>query len=107
MKPARPYGLTAAQRDLLLIVQELTALDATPPTYEELARELSTSSKGVVHALLAGLRARDHIDWIPYAARSLTVLVPIAMPDFDTPAPIELTDAGKRALRDARAAVPR
>jgi ferredoxin len=46
------YGLTRTMQDVLRVIQELTALDGVSPSYDELARECSLTSRGRVAALL-------------------------------------------------------
>jgi LexA DNA binding domain-containing protein len=87
-------GLTAPQRDVLLIIQELTALDGVSPSYSELSREMVANNRGNAHRAVECLIERGYLACIPNRARSLTVLRPIPMPEEPE---IELTPAGERA----------
>jgi len=80
-KGAAAYGLTRRQRDVLLVIQELTGTAGRPPSIAEIAAELEIASRSQVHEILRALRTRGWVDWLPAAARSLRVLQPIAMPE--------------------------
>jgi SOS-response transcriptional repressor LexA len=93
MTATAAFGLTRKQRDVLLVIQELTALDGVPPTYAEIAREIDAPSRSEIKRLLNLLRDRGWIDWLPYRHRSIVVLRQIPMPEepeivglFDMPA---------------------
>lgn len=75
-----PYGLTRAQRDCLLVIQELSG-DGVPPSLDEIAHELCLCNRGRAHALLTGLRDRGFLTWLPHRARSIAVVRPIPAPE--------------------------
>lgn len=89
--PAPAYGLTARQRDTLLVFQELMALDGIAPSYREIAAELEIAGMGEVVRRLRALRDKGYIDYLPFRSRSIVVLRPIPMPDEPE---IELTPLG-------------
>ncbi len=55
---ARPFPLTAAQRNLARVIDELTGVLARPPTYREMAADMDMDPRGIGR-LLAGLEERD------------------------------------------------
>lgn len=85
------YGLTRMQRDMLLVIQELIALDGYAPSYDGIAHELGLASKGRIAEVLTALKQRGHIDYQPRRPRSIIVLQPIPFPDE---CEIELTAEG-------------
>lgn len=89
-----PIGLTPTQRDVLLIIQELTAVYGAAPGYRDIARECSFGSPSGVARVIDRLEERGFIARTRGKNRSLAVLRPIPMPeDF----PFELTAAGLAA----------
>jgi len=76
-----PDGLTPAMRDMLLVIQELVALDGCSPSYAEIAHEMSLSNVGGVHRLVNLLVERGWLGRKPHAARSLVVLRSVPMPE--------------------------
>ena len=74
-----PFGMTALQRDVLLVVQELS-VGGRSPSITEIAWECQVGRTAVKSALDA-LRDKGRVTWLPRRARSLAVLQPIAMPD--------------------------
>lgn len=91
MRPVA-YGLTAIQRDALLIIQELTAANGAPPTRQELADELGLANRSGAQRIVDHLIARGHLARQTHKARTLTVLQPIPMPEEPE---IEITPAGR------------
>ncbi len=77
--PPPPCGLTAIQRDALLIIQELSA-GGVAPTYDEIARELDIV-KSNAHRVVARLVERGFVAFRKGSQRSIVVLRPIPMPD--------------------------
>jgi SOS-response transcriptional repressor LexA len=89
------YSLTPMQRDTLLVIQELTALDGRPPSLREIARELDIAAQSGVHRALLGLKERGWIDWRPGQSRGIVVLhAPPAPAECD----IAVTPYGRAAL---------
>lgn len=78
--PAETFGLTRAQRDCLLVIQELTGRDGVAPSLGEINHELGYASRANIHRLLTLLRERGFIDWLRYRSRSIVVRRPIPMP---------------------------
>lgn len=93
------FGPTPTQRDCLLVVQELTALDGVAPTLDEIQRELGHPNRSNVHWLLCRLKERGWVDWVPAKARSIVVLRSVPMPD--EPVIVGLFSAPELAARIA------
>ena len=74
-------GLTRTQHDMMLIIQELVALDGHSPSYREIAHEMSLANVGGVGRIVDLLVERGYLDRQPCCARSLVVLRPVPMPD--------------------------
>ena len=80
--PAAPIGLTALQRDTMLVIQELAALLGRPPMLREIAAELfEVANPGRVSKILRALKARGYLDWVPAARNSLVVRTAVPLPD--------------------------
>jgi len=77
--PSRPFGLTRNQYDMMLVLQELYALQGRSPRYREIGAEMEMPV-GNVHRILSALRSRGYIDWMKGHARSITIRVPLSMP---------------------------
>lgn len=75
------FGLTRAQRDTLLVIQELTAADGIAPSYDQIRRELEIASRGRICTIIDALVERGHVARLPRRRRSLVVLRPIPMPE--------------------------
>lgn len=94
-QPRDADGLSRLERDVLLVIQELLALDGYGPSLIEIAHEVGCASKGNIHRVLAALRRRGFIEWLPRHHRSIRVLRPIPMPEepeivgrYARPAPV-------------------
>lgn len=74
------FGLTPLQRDLLLIIQEMSA-NGVAPTIREIMHEADYVSVGHIHEALCGLNERGYVDWITYRHRSIRVLRRIKPPE--------------------------
>ncbi len=72
-------GLTRTQHSMMLVIQELIALDGHSPTYREIAHEMSLSNIGGVGRIVDLLVERGHLGRRPHCARSLVVLAPVPM----------------------------
>lgn len=100
MTDAPTYGLTAAQRDCLWVIHELTEAAGVAPTYEEIGAELDINRSGVFN-LVRALAERGWVACRPHHGRSLRVLkLPPAPPEF----PVVPTVAGLAALAKGRPA---
>lgn len=98
------YGLTAAQRDALLIIQEWMLRYRCPPSLEELRAELGLASRSGALRLIACLERRGYVRRYARRARSLLVLTPIPMPP--EPEIVGLFDAPPLANQVARHLLP-
>lgn len=94
------YGLTPAQRDCLLVIQELTD-QGQSPSLEEIKAELCLSNRGAAHRILLGLRERGWIEWEPKRPRTIVLYRRIPFPEepeivgtFDWPELIAARQAG-------------
>jgi repressor LexA len=67
-------GLTAKQRAALDFIAAYIAQHRVPPTLAEIRDHLGCRSKSQVHALLAALKERGHIDFLARRARSITLI---------------------------------
>lgn len=67
-------GLTAKQRAALDFIAAYIAQHRVPPSLAEIRDHLGCRSKSWVHALLAALKERGHIDFLPRRARSITLI---------------------------------
>jgi SOS-response transcriptional repressor LexA len=89
-----PVGLTALQRDCLLVIEELTAAaNGVAPSFDEIAWELGFSTKSAVARLVAALEARGWLARRRCSSRSLVVLHPLPLPIPDPPE-LALTASG-------------
>lgn len=68
------YGLTVAQRDCLLVIQEIQREKGICPSFAELQRELDLTSKSAIGRLVCSLEERGYIRRIAGRARALEVL---------------------------------
>jgi hypothetical protein len=82
-------GLTARQRDALDFIARTIAQQRVPPSFAEIRDHLGCRSKSQVHALLAALKARGHIDFMPRRARSIALVEPGAAPADAAAAPAD------------------
>lgn len=69
-------SLTPLQAKLLKVIADNTVRDVAP-TYDTLARLMGTS-KGSIHRLLTGLKARGRVTWDPSRHRTLALVDPFA-----------------------------
>lgn len=69
-------GLTPKHAKLLKLIADLT-VDGVPPRYEALAEAMQTS-RGNIHRLLTGLKARGYVTWNYASPRSLRLVDPLA-----------------------------
>ena len=67
-------GLTARQRAALDFIAAYIAQHRVPPTLAEIRDHLGCRSKSRVHALLAALKERGHIDFLARRARSIALI---------------------------------
>jgi SOS-response transcriptional repressor LexA len=67
-------GLTAKQRDAFDFIARTIAQHGVPPSLSEIRDHLGCRSKSWVHTLLAALKERGCIDFLPNRARSITLL---------------------------------
>ncbi len=67
-------GLTKRQRALLDFVNDFTAREGQPPSYEQMAAGVGLRSKSGVFRLMAKLEERGAIRRLPYRARSIEVI---------------------------------
>lgn len=73
--------LTATERDVLLIIQELTATYGYGPSVREIAHEMCFAAHSNVPAILDELQAKGYITRLRARVRSIRVLRPIPMPE--------------------------
>lgn len=76
------FGLTQVQRDVLLVIQELS-IGWVSPSFAEIAHELEFRSKSHIRSVLHALRDRGWIDLLPRRSRSIRVLRRIDVPPDD------------------------
>jgi repressor LexA len=85
--PALTYGLTLAQRDCLLVIQEIQRETGICPSYTELQRELDVTSKAAIGRLICSLEERGYLRRIPNCARALEVVCwidpPLALAELE------------------------
>ena len=67
-------GLTARQRAAFDFIAAYIARHRVPPSFSEMCDHLGCSSKSSVHRLMAALKERGCIDFIPKRARSITLV---------------------------------
>ncbi len=83
MPDPAPHGLTPMQLQAMQVIQELTdASGGVPPSYADLVRELSVSSRASIHRIITGLEERGFISRIPHRARTIAIRQRVPMPDF-------------------------
>jgi repressor LexA len=79
--------LTQRQLQLLQFIQRFMEEHGVPPSFEEMRTALKLKSKSGIHRLLAGLVERGYINRMPYRARALEILRPVAPPRAPQPKP--------------------
>ena len=79
-------GLTRRQADCLAAIKAHIAERGISPSYHEIAAALGVRSLSTVNRLLRALKQRGHINFIPTAARSIT----LRRPDAAQPLPASL-----------------
>ena len=91
-------GLTRRQADCLAAIKAHIAERGSSPSYHEIAATLGVRSLSTVTRLLCALKQRGHINFIPTAARSIT----LRRPDAAQPLARESAGAARRAVRADR-----
>lgn len=74
-------GLTPRQAECLTAIRSYIAKHGYSPSYADLQQALGCASKSNVVVILRGLQARGHVQWTPYATRSLRLTTPCPLPD--------------------------
>lgn len=67
-------GLTGRQAEALAFIRSFINEHRRSPSLNEVAEGVGLRARSGAARLLAGLRARGHIDWQPHKARSIVVL---------------------------------
>ena len=77
------------QADLLrYIAGYVEAHGGLSPSYREMAAGVGVASSSAVHSLLNGLEARGRVRRLPYRARAIELLEPVAIPRAADGAPV-------------------
>lgn len=77
------------QADLLrYIAGYVEAHGGLYPSYREMAAGVGVASSSAVHRLLNGLEARGRVRRLPYRARAIELLAPVAIPRAADGAPL-------------------
>lgn len=94
------FGLTVRQSELFAFIQDYIAREGVAPSYDEMRTRLGTRSKSTVSHLVAQLKVRGLVDFIPYRERSLIVVSKPALPTLPSHIHARLTrfcaDHGER-----------
>ena len=80
--PDHGHGLTRLQLQAMQVIQELTDRDGVSPSHTEIADELDMASRSSVHRLIQHLVHRGYLSYLPYTARSISILRRVDLPDF-------------------------
>lgn len=66
-------GTTNRQQDAFAFIERYIVANGISPSFDDIATAIGSKSKGHVHTLLTGLKARGLIDWRHNKKRSITI----------------------------------